>query len=217
MFSWLKTRTRRDEAAVASVAETFLGPTVLVVAVSRVIRRYFEDVERGTVAFPAYLREDESVVGVWRDTRIEALRQLWGAEGWRSDPTLLADPRKQLELIGCLLDERPHLAMPQPRGEPKADTIQAMFQVYLYLSEVGSKVADKQTDRLTLKVKRHRHIFDDLTDHAVRLRGEWEQYVKVLSDDKGRGLPVLPKTLFEALYADVTAKTKSIALTAIWG
>jgi hypothetical protein len=218
MFNWLKRRAgSTDEAAASRLVDRFLGPTALVVAARRIVQRYFEDVARGTVTFPAYERKDESVVGIWRDTRLEALRQLWGTEGWRSEPALLAEGPKQSDMIACLLDEQPHLEMPQPRGEPKADTIQALFQVYVYLGEVGSKVGDRETDRLTLKVKRHRNIFDDLADRAARLRDEWMQYREALfADDKG-ALPEAPKTLFEALYEDVTAKSKSIALTTKWG
>lgn len=217
MFNWLKRRARpSDEAAVARLVDGFLGPTLLVTAVGRIVERYFEDVSRGVATFPAYQRKDESVVGVWRDTRIEALRQLWGTEGWKPEAGLLADRTRQSEILACLLDEQPHLAMPQPRGEAKADTIQAMFQVYNYLGQVGSKVADRETDRLTLKVKRHRTVFDDLTDRAAQLRTEWARYPVALNSDEGDPLN-FPKTLFEAMYEDVTAKAKSIALSAIWG
>ena len=66
---------------------------------------------------------------------------------------MLAGGRRQLELLNCFLDQRPHFEFPQPRGEPVADTLQAVFQAYRYLSEVGSEVLDRETDRMALKAK----------------------------------------------------------------
>lgn len=46
----------------------------------------------------------------------------------------------KLELLACFLDDRAHLEMPQPRGAVRPDTIQGMFQVYLYLDAAGKTV-----------------------------------------------------------------------------
>jgi len=59
--------------------------------------------------------------------------------------------------------------MPQPRGEVITDTIQSVWQVYVYLDNVGSKVADRETDRYTLR-KNQKNIFDDfLLEHRAFL------------------------------------------------
>ena len=84
-----------------------------------------------------------------------------------------------------------------------------MWQVYLYLGEVGSEVADRETDRGTLKVAR-RSILDLIAAEAVVLRSEWEAYAR-------DPVPDIPRTFLEALYKDVTAKAKSIALSAVFG
>lgn len=215
MFRWFKRRAQpSDDATVTALGHDLIGPTVLATAVAHIVANYLEAVKAGTVKCPAYKRGlDDSVVGIWRDTRIEALRWLWGYGA--SNPSLLADHHMQSEMIKCLLDEQPHLEMPQPRGDSKADTIQAAFQVFCYLGEIGSKVACKETDKFILHLK-ERSVFDDFTDRAIQLRTEWAHIRDGPSNKSGDAL-ALPKTLFEVLFADVTAKSKSIALTTIWG
>lgn len=125
---------------------------------------------------------------------MEALHRLFNYG--LSDPFLLAMHDKQEELVDCFLNERPHLEMPQPRGEPKADTIQALFQCYLYLDAVGTDVCDRETDRMGLKLE-DRFITDEIEANAASLQR--------------------PETLLDALFADVTRKAKSIALSTKFG
>jgi len=127
-----------------------------------------------------------------------------------SEPSLLADPLRQLEVLTCFLEERPYLEMPQPRGEVVPDTIQAMWQAYVYLSEVGSEVADRETWPSKLK-QDGRSILDRLISGATILQGEWEALEQAVKS-KDKPLPEIPRTLLEILYEDVTAKSKSAAV-----
>ena len=76
------------------------------------------------------------------------------------DLSLLADFRRQSELLAAFIDERPHLKSPQPRGQTVADTLQGVGQLYCYLDAVGSELADPATDRDDLKA-RGRDILSD--------------------------------------------------------
>lgn len=213
MSNWFKKNRPAYDESVEALAKRWLGPQALVVALAEIIRDFVEDVNTGRVQYPAHKRQDSSVVSIWRDLRLEALSHMFNFG--RSDPMLLADQRQQLALLRCLLDERPHLEMPQPRGEVIPDTLQAVWQVYLYLDQVGSEVADRETDRATLKLAK-RNIFDDLIARAGQMRIGWEKFEAAVKTTDAE-LPEMPKTLLEELYADVTAKTKSIALSARFG
>jgi hypothetical protein len=214
MFGWFKKRQRVPEAAVEALAKRWFGPQALAVALAETIRDFLNDVNSGRVEYPAHKRANDSAVGIWRDLRLEALSLMFNFG--RSDPMLLADQRRQGELLRCLLDERPHLEVPQPRGEIVPDTIQAIWQVYLYLDQVGSEVADRETDRATLKLAK-KNIFDGLTAQAQQLRVGWDAFEGAIRNKNTTELPEMPETLLEEIYRDVTAKTKSIALSARFG
>lgn len=86
-----------------------------------------------------------------------------------------------------------------------------MFQVYEHLSQVGTDVCDPLTDRHTLRLKK-RDILTDLETAATALHREWSE---PLGTD---GRPVeLPRTLFDLFFADLNAKTKSIAFATVFG
>lgn len=171
------------------------------------------DAKAGRVSLPSHRNKDAGVLCRWRGVRLEALRQLFGFGV--SEPTLLSDPFKQSAVLACFLDDRPYLQMPQSTGTPMEDTIQAVWQVYLFLSEVGSEVADRETDQMTLRLKK-RNIMDDLVDQAAAARVAWQGYQAALQV-KNFPIPPLPETLLELVFEDVTRKSKSIAITSIFG
>lgn len=213
MFGWFKKRATPHSESVPQVLQRFVKPMALATALAETISEYEKTVRSGKASSPAYQRKGESVVGIWNDTRLEALRHLWGYGA--SDATLLADHRQQKKLLDALFQDKPQYEYPyQHSGEPIHDTLQALFQVYLYLSKAGSAVADKETDSLSLKLN-NKNIFSDFEEQAKSLRELWgvfEQAVRRSSD-----LPSVPSTILEALYRDVTKKAKSIALTARFG
>lgn len=144
---------------------------------------------------------------------MEAMQPMFGFG--QADLMMLADVRKQAELLTAFVDERPHLEFPQPRGQPIADTWQGVWQIYRYLDAVGSEVMDRETDRASLKI-RNRDIISNLTTAAATLRGQWTAHESAVKTGSGP-LPEMPLTAIEVLWADVTAKTKSIALSSIFG
>jgi hypothetical protein len=127
-----------------------------------------------------------------------------------ADTFSLSDPRRQCELLACFLDDRAHLEMPQPRGAPVPDTIQAMWQVYRYLSAVGAEVGDSETDQEFLTMD-GRSILDRIEADCADVRPKWAAFPDAM------GIETVPQTMLELLYWDVTAKSKSIALTAVFG
>ena len=208
VWDWLKKKTHRPENELKALAQQLLRPQSLAVALAEAVRDYAAAVQAGRVSYPAHRRERASVLEIWGDLRIEALHKLFNFG--QSDPFLLSDQSRQEELLACFLDDRPHLEMPQPHGAVFPDTIQAMFQVYLYLSAAGSEVADRETDREGLRLKR-RSILDRLESDCAEARQKWALF------RAGATADTIPPTIVELLYTDVTAKAKSIALSKVFG
>ena len=250
----------------------WLGPQALAVAVAEIVREHFDAVEAGEVTCPAHRRKREhaDVVDIWRDLRLEALHKLYNFG--KADIFRLSEAHRQSELLDCFLNERPHLEMPQPRGEITPDTIQAIGQVYVYLSKVVSEVGNPKFD-LGLHDLADRFILDNITAQAKESRKGWRliegtmlsdhrsiapqarrflsELVRVVWSNDGsvpktpqnlfevisvapqmqrflsefkrdiqsndRLACKAPRTLFEIVYEDVTAKAKSIALSAVLG
>ena len=86
------------------------------------------------------------------------------------------------------------------------------------MEEIGSEVACMETDHLNLEVQK-KTIVDEFLNNAASLRKEWVNFERKLKEpksDHGENFH-LPKTSLEILYEDITAKTKSIALTSQFG
>lgn len=193
----------------------FVKPMALVTALAENISEYFKDVESGEASYPAYQRKNDTVVGIWRDTRLEALRHLWGYGA--SDPTLLGDTFKQKQLLDAFFESKPQYEHThQAAGNPLHDTLQSLVHVYLFLDKAGTAVGDKETDKLFLKSVAKKTIFSDLEEDAKVLWAEWIAFQQAVHRS-GDIIPAMPCTLLEILYKDVTRKAKSIALSAQFG
>ncbi|AMX92749.1 MULTISPECIES: hypothetical protein [Mesorhizobium] len=208
MWNWLRKKSSQPDHELKALAEQFVRPQSLAVALAASVRDYVNAVKAGKLSYPAHRREGASVVEIWADLRIEAIHKLFNFG--QSDAFLFSDHRRQEELLACFLDERVHLEMPQPRGAGVPDTIQAMWQVYVYLSAAGSEVADRETDREGLKLK-GRSILDRMESDCADARPRWGAF------RTGVASSTVPPTMIELLHADVTAKAKSIALSKVFG
>lgn len=206
MWGFFRRKRAREETARAFMS-AMIEPQVLVTALAETVLSYGSALQAGKMAGPAHRRDGASAVELWDGVRIEALRSLFGFGS--ADPFLLADPRQQEILLAAFLDDRVHLEMPQPRGTPVPDTIQSIMGVYNHLSLVGTEVCDRETDREALELE-DRSILDRLEEGALDIRKQWQTFLEASS------LP-LPKTLIELIYDDVTAKSKSIALSKRFG
>jgi hypothetical protein len=213
MFGWFKKKPSARANVIPDVIKQMMEPMALATALAETISEYFKAVEKGKVSSPAYQRKGDSVVGIWTDTRLEALRHLWGYGA--SDAMLLADHRQQTRLLNAFFEKKPQLEYPRhPSHEPIHDTLQAVFQVYLFLNNAGSVVGDKETDRLTLKLV-NKTIFDDFEQQAKVLWSQWIDFEQAVHGSSA--LPSMPATLLEVLYKDVTKKAKTIALSGQFG
>ncbi|WP_186399170.1 hypothetical protein [Stappia sp. P2PMeth1] len=208
MWNWLKNKPRQSDNELRVLAEQLIGPQALAISLAETVRAYVAAVQAGKISYPAHRRKGSSVVEIWADLRIEALHKMFNFG--QSNPFLLSDLQRQEELLACFLDERPHFEMPQPRGAVIPDTIQAMFQVYLYLDAAGSEVADRETDRTGLKLV-GRSILDRMESECGELR------LRLPALRVGTSEGTIPPTMIELLYEDVTVKAKSIALSAKFG
>lgn len=213
MFGWFKKKAPDLSPEMKALAERLFGPQALSIAIAKSVSDYADGVKAGSIEYPAHRRTPPNVEMVWRDLRLEALQRMFGFG--QADLMMLADIRRQPELLTSFMDERPHLEYPQPRGQPVADTLQAVWQVYLYLDAVGTEVADQSTDRAALKAK-GRDILSNFTAEASELRNLWAAYDQVLRVTTDP-LPDMPRTMIDLLWADVTVKTKSIALSTVFG
>jgi hypothetical protein len=214
MFGWFKKKSTPQSEAVCQKLLQFQKPMILVQALAEEISEYYKAVKSGKSSAPAYQRKDDSVVGIWRDTRLEVLRQLWGYGA--SEPTLLADRFQQKKLLYAFFENKPQYEYShQPSGDPLHDTLQALFHVYLLLEKAGTAVGDKETDGLFLKCVAKKTIFSDFEEDAKVLRTEWTAFEQAVHGSGG--IPAMPCTLLEILYKDVTRKTKTIALSAQFG
>ena len=213
MFGWFKKKHTLHSGAVPPILERFLKPMALATALAETISEYVKAVNNGDASSPAYQRKEDSVVGIWSDTRLEALHHLW--DYGASDTSLLADHRQQKNLLDAFFEKKPQYKYPhQPSGERVHDTLQALFQVYLFLGKAGSAVADKETDSGSL-ILANKTIFSDFEQQAKTL---WAQWISFEQATRSSGdLPPMPSTLLELLYKDVTIKAKTIALSAQFG
>lgn len=189
---WRK-RAALDDAAIATI-KAGISSRALAVAIAESVRDYVASITAGELPYPIHRSDGASVMEIWAGLRLEALHKLFNFG--LSDPFILAEQESQERLVKCWLVDRPYLEFPQPHGERDADTIQAAFQCYHYLSTVGSEVCDRLTDSETLRLE-GRSILDALNAEAEALTGN--------------------RTLLEALYDDLTAKAKSIALSTRFG
>jgi len=213
MFGWFKKEATPQSEPGHPLIHQFLRPMAISSALSEAISDYAEAVQAGIVTSPAYQRKGDSVVGIWNDTRLEALRHLWGFGA--SDARLLADHRQQRKLLDIFFKKKLQYVFPhQPSGDPVHDTLQALFQVYMYLDEAGSAVGDKETNGLS-RQRVEKTVFSDSEQKTKILWDEWIAFEQV---DQGAGdLSSMPGTLIEILYEDVTKKAKTIALSAQFG
>jgi hypothetical protein len=214
MLGWFKKRKAPElSPELKALTERFIGPQALAVAITEAVRDYVNAVKAGNVEYPAHRRKNTNVQSVWNDVRLEALHKMFNFG--QADLMLLGDMKKQLALLNCFLDERPYLEMPQPRGQQMADTLQGIWQVYLYLNQVGSELADPLTDNATLK-SRGRNILSDFVIKAEALRMKWTEFDRARKAG-GESLPEIPDATITVFWADVTAKCKSIALSQAFG
>ncbi len=213
MFEWFKKKAAGKTGHVPDIFKTMIRPMALAAAVADTIADYHRAVRAGEVTSPAYKRKNSNVVEIWAHTRLEALSRLWGYGA--SDVGSLSDSLQQKVLLDAFFEEKPQYLFPhRPSNEPVHDTLQAVFQVYLFLDEAGSEVCDKETDHVTLKIA-NKTVLSDFEAQAKILRAEWTALHNAIHEPSP--LPQLPATLFEILYKDVTKKTKSIALSSQFG
>ncbi|MDE2444775.1 MAG: hypothetical protein KGO94_01270 [Alphaproteobacteria bacterium] len=214
MLGWFKKKKPQElPPELKALSEKFFAPQAQAVAIAERVREYVDAVQAKEVEYPAHRRKDASVLELWTHIRLEAWHKIFNFG--KSDLMLLADIRQQLTLLNSFLDERPHFEFPQPRGELIADTLQGVWQVYIYLSTVGSELADNATDTHTLK-SRGRDILSDFTDKATSLRTQWQAFDRAMKN-KDEVRPDMPETIIAIFWEDVTAKTKSIAVSKVFG
>ena len=212
MWEWFKRKRPPLNPELDGVLDQFIGSRSLAVAIAETVKAYTLEVQAGRVSVPAHRHTDVSALEIWRNLRMETFAFLFNHG--TADLFLLSEHERQREVLDCFLEERPHLEMPQPRGQPIPDTLQAVWRAYMHLDSAGSEVCDKETDRQTLRLE-GRSILDDLSGKAEALRQGWRAFAArhaVVGEP-----PSMPGTMIEAVYEDLTAKTKSIALSAKFG
>lgn len=204
-MGWFSKKKRNDPFE--EFSKKMLGPAALAVSISEAVGSYMRGVKEGRSQYPACRREDPRLAQTWNDVRLEAFHRMFhfGA----ADLFLLADHQRQRELLSTLLSGGVRPGDAEHTGEPIEDTLRAISRVYSHLQASGSEVADSETDGYSLK-QRGAHIMDGFVEAARALQAQWDEYSTAPS---GFG----PETLLDALWSDVSAKSKSIAMSAVFG
>ncbi|AZO61235.1 MAG: hypothetical protein E5Y51_21525 [Mesorhizobium sp.] len=204
MFSTIKRLLGRKDTGRGPLAESLVRPMALLMALRQSTDEYAVAVQKGLSQFPAHRRKDSNVEAIWRDIISEVFLRMM--EFGDADLAILADFKRQPEVLERFLNDRPHLSMPQPNGDQVDQTIQAVWQGYVYLAKIGEETLDRETSQFDLS-KRGKDIISDLVQRAEALRA-------TVSSPDASGLPVC---FIEAVYEDVNLKAKSIALSAMFG
>lgn len=207
----------RSDAKLQSPLDELAGelfrPMSRLIAVKEIVAEHFTEVADGKFPCPAFRQRDLGPATIWAVTRLEALRPIFGFGS--SELPLLVDHKSQVQVLTALLEDKPYLMLPQPSGDTVSQTIQAIWQSYLYLTKVGGEVLDRETDPYSLK-KRGKDILHSLLEGSRTLLDAWIAYREAISD-RTSSLPAMPKTLFDLFYEDITAKTKSLTMSAVYG
>lgn len=189
------------------LAENFVGPIAKAVAITELVAEYARGVNDGTIDYPAHRREQKNVPHIWNDVRLEAFEKMFNFG--TANLSLLADRREERSMLAALETMEPQLRLSEPVGTPHTDTLLAVWRVYEYLDAVGTDVGDASTDRHLLNA-RGVSIFDKFISKSDELRSARQRYAASSSEP-------MPATLMDILYDDVTSKTKSIAMSAVFG
>lgn len=209
MFGFFKRKPKTIPPEWQGFADRFLGPMAMATVLADVTARHAARIKAGEVAFPAHKEVGAPVIRIWHSLRLEScIPAIRFGEGSLAD---LADMGMQSQVLSAFIENRAHLMFPQPSGSRFDQSIQGMFQAYRHLSDVGTDVCDPLTDRHTLRYQK-RDIMTDLETGATALHRAW-------SDSLGPEVhrSRLPGTLFNLFFADLNAKTKSIAFATVFG
>ena len=212
MFNLFRRMTARgrSEPSRNGLVARFTRATSLAVALSDEAAKHMLGVSAGHVEFPIHKSKTSSVLQIWHHLRLEAFhRAIRFGKGSILD---LADIGKQTIVLSTFLDNKCHLQFPQPFGSEADQSVQGMFQAYVYLGEVGTEVGDRATDRFMLSSE-SRDITTDLTLSARTLQGTWSEYLS----PHGTNSAELPQTFFDLFLGDLNEKSKSIALSLYFG
>lgn len=205
MFGLFKKKKRKDAAE--QFADNLFGPMSLAVAIAESVSEYARGVRSRAIEYPAHRRQNKNVPHIWNDFRLEALERMFNYG--QADLMMLADFRKQRDLLNALTTNAPHFRDTQPTDEALRDTWSAVWQVYACIDSVGTELGDAKTDREGLRLQ-GKTIFDDFMERMKDLQVAWAYY-------STSSTAAMPSTIIEMLWQDVTDKTKSIAMSAVFG
>lgn len=208
-----------------TIMNQLIGPIEKVTALAEDIVNYGHAVKKGSLITPAYKRDasPDDLASIWRDTRLEAMTILFQYGNGTTNAAALADPRQQLQLLESFAKDKPHLEHPhKPNETITHDTWQAVFKIYLHLDNISKQLGDliatqgmhKNNQSLTsilkdIERREKQTIFHEFEDLIIALHQQWQGFWQHGND--------IPKTIFEILYEDVTAKCKVIMLGAVFG
>lgn len=215
MFGWFK--NKKSEADEKEAIRRLMAPIIeaqsTAVAIAQTAAEHMKQVSAGAISAPAvnWKGQGKNVQRVWSATRLETVSHAFNFG--QSSLMLLADLKHQHVLIDAWLDRRPQFEFPQPRGEPTADTLQGVWQCYVYLSKLGDVTMDRETYSGDLK-RRGTSIEAGFTERLIALRDPWWLYAnETTRTDPAR----MPRFLIHEFWEDITLKSKSLAMSSVFG
>lgn len=214
MFGWFRRWTKQaptDADLAAMRSHPLIGRTISAMALAQAIKEvtldYHQKVDSKAVIAPAIRREKPSVREVWEDSRTESAFPL--ISYGNASLMHLAEMAKQPQLFKAFVEERPHLKFPHRAAQELThDSLQAMFQAFVYLQRVGEETCVDGT-----KVRARVKAFEQSAAKAAR---EWVEFEASIRDST-REMPPMPPLMIEMFWAEITMQAKEIALVRIFG
>jgi hypothetical protein len=207
MFAWLKRQKRvagdsNGQDAVRRLVKSGAHAT----AIAECVTDHFQRVRRGELPYPVHKDSSVGSVGVWNSLRFECMHQMFdfGAASLFD----LSVPTKQNPILDRILSAPPSYVEVSPTNNSTVDTVNAIWRVYRYLDSVGSDVIDQQTDREELR-RKNKTIFDEFLAEVKQAQLTW----RAIDNQRLE----FPEMILDILWRDVTIKTKSIGLSAVFG
>ncbi len=210
MFGWLKRKTSSSSSdyGLPSFFVKMVEPLALAEAISESTKRYMGQIASRKSSAAAAEQKDSSLAEIWDEIRIEAALPVFthGA----AQISLLAYVFEQPKLFNEFVDNKPHLEFPHiPVGEPFHDTLQAVFQSFIYLNDLGEKVG--------ARFAQGPGFFDEFERKCTETRSRWREYeaeIAVRSDRKTSRMPV---TMICIFWEEITRLAKEVAICSKFG
>jgi hypothetical protein len=162
-------------------------------AIYEIAYEHLENIEQGTVEYPARNRKNQNMLEIWTFTRIEAFMPFLISK--YGNIAILGDISKQKCIFDMWFNEKPHLSFPHRISEDES-----VFNIYIGLAKIVEEVGADE-------IGRGGKLFNSFNEKMKELKKVWDDEENITN------LPFI----FDILFEDITHKTKIISLCSVFG